>query len=320
MTVTLLAFVLAIPGGDETIDTTTETLATAETTVTTEDGGLVELGPDGEPVYDNALDEPLDEHDVENYLAAKFASSRDKFESPTLVGSPSLLESSDLPESKDFVDSRDLAGSPDADNLDQTVYDEISEVHSNGSVGNVRSRRSLKKIPIQGEEYERLGPSLTKVRSNTGSYMTMDRSNSSRLPISFERNRSNFTNPNEPRHFVHKHPFPSPEYGGARPKTPLVIDMAHCFSPERAPIYPRHSSPKRRRPRRHRREHAESHERQRLLPEQWRVRPVIGGIQVSTENPKRSPDKKHRSPQRRVSPIKTSFKSGISYNCNHALE
>ena len=258
-----------------------ETLYTAETTFNTEDDRYTSLMSEADYTYENvAAEEEINkEQDVEDYLAAKFATSRERFESPEL----------------------------EEPIYDEPIFDEISDL-------------------------DRAGPSLTKVRSNTGNYMSMDKSNSSRPSYMYERNRSNYSDRYVPHSHVHKHPYPSPEFAGARPKipkykrspkrskTPLVIDMAHCFSPQKAPSFPRHSSPKRHRYVRHRRDRPESLERQRLLPEHWTVRPMIGGIQVISENPKKSPNKKHRSPHRRVSPVKTTFRSGISYKCNHALE
>lgn len=260
--------------GDTLLDTTAETTFTQDTAG---EDRYVDMGDSGEPLYVNVPPYDDEEHiyneqDVEDYLAAKYADSRDRFE----------YDNMELP-------------SP----ADEQIYDEIVD-------------------------YRRSAPSLTKVRSHTGNYMSMDRSNSSRIPEGYGRNGSCFAGDRTAVSYIHKHPYPSPELYGARPKTPLVIDMGHYFSSEKPKVLPRHSSPRRkkrkRRSRSFGREFSDSSERHLLLPDKWRVKPVIGGISVDVENTKHSPRKGRRSPQRRVSPVKTSFRSGISHCCNHALE
>ncbi|XP_045187793.2 uncharacterized protein LOC123545532 [Mercenaria mercenaria] len=270
-------------------------------------------GASAEPFYENVapfetgLDEEhiYNEGDVEDYLASKFAHSREKFEH--------------IPESE---------------------FDEIPPAYM--------APPPPPPPPPPDVNFNRSRPSLTKVRSNYGSYMAMNISNSScastrhltseKVPKSHRKRHKGLR--------VKKRSPPSPTFQTSSPKDTYIINMAQGMSPylKRSFSGPSHTDPERirligthsfsRSPQRAKCLHETNppkiyssclykHGSTQISPR--RVSPNKRGTEKSPDmvtlgfGKRRSPLKR-QSPFRRVSPQKTSFKSGVSYECNHAYD
>lgn len=241
---------------------------------------------DDEHIYNN--------DDVEEYLATKFAKSREKiahFAEP------------------DYEEVQSAGGE------DEPIYQ------------NINQSRNM--------------PNLTRINSNYGSYMTMNLSNSSspRKIMGrehFYRRQSRIPASSTP---IFRHPSPSPPFMRNKQNGAYIINMATESSPEVSKsdfkmrnlarsqnackihrTTPRQQFSKRRslkmRPRMSKRSYwspSVSPRKLQTICDNYSILSPhsLGKRQLST---------KRKSPKRFISPQRTTFRPGVSYDCNHALD
>ena len=309
-------FFFNVLGLDTTIESTEgETLldTTVDTTISEEAEEFdTERYVDMEPLYENIgpleIGANNEEHiynegEVEDYLARKFARSKERFE-----------------------------------HLSESGYENLPPAYM-----------APPPPPLHDINYNKSPTSLHKVQSNYGSYMAMNISNSSRT-----KNRDMTSEKVPKRHRKHhkvrvkRHTFPSPTFLSSSPKDTFVIDMDHSKYPTRFRSFTghKHTDPERRRlldgsppnflhisPKRDTYFHGPrssliephcsyKHSSTNISPKKMspsrREREASPSMLYSMYGKRRSPQKK--SPNRRISPQKTTFKSGVSYECNHAYD
>lgn len=249
---------------------------------------------------ENEAEHIYNEGQVEEYLASKFANSKEMFE----------------PAPGPDYDFLDIPPSPPPI---EPIYVNIN--------------------PSMTGSLNRSRPSLTKVQSDYGSYMAMNMSNSSWSPHQYRSPiiPKNHRKQHKGSH-VSRHDMPSPAGEANIPKDTYVINMTRRLSPklEKSLSRQRHMNPERcrllqtnfrdRSPIRMKSPYhivsPQTRLSQRVSPRTSPKRRAsnlpVSPIMLPVWN-RRSP-KKGRSPKRHISPQKTRFKTGVSYECNHAYD
>ena len=293
------------------------------------DGSLPPPEDSGEHIYHD--------HEVEDYLARRYAASREKFEIVSITPPP--------PEDEDI----------EPGDIEEPAYANINHSGSMAIPGSrvhtLSSAASGTCIPGSGPSLTGLKPHVTGRTSHTAlqhdSYMPMNMSNSSVK----KRNQTGS------RQYVHLHHLPSPVSQDGQPYVINMKSQKSPSSPVSPPRLPRNISPIRRRlnrvmlPFMGKEKLGKSPKRTHIRLSRPMISPIkptrgfgnacTRGLlhspvrrksreQASTFVPyiyntfnrakRRDSPKKSRSPVRRISPCKMEIRSGVSYECNHQME